>query len=354
MNFCVSKNLLPQLEPQLHTEKSLNVWLEGKLFRNPVGVAAGIDTTGESAAGFLNLGFGFCEIGSCANGVSFSEGALQMANSRPQWTSAKNASNIPAVQAMLASNMERIKRVRNGKIGVSIGLSEETMESVPYLAEKDYVAGVGEFSDCVDYVVINLTAPRSYVGIDQFKNYDVLEDLLMKLKDKRERELGIAAVCEQELTDSPSDPNALLISRIYTKPKTLSHVPSLLFLKVPSPADKAQAANLGALAEKYGIDGVIVVAQPDGKGTEMLKELYRVTSGRVPLISVGGILDGREAYRRMKAGASLVQVCSGILTEGPYIGIKILNELHDEMKKEQYSSIQEVIGVDCNEHSPNS
>jgi len=353
LNLFISNGFLPQIDSQLHTEESLKVWVGGRLFRNPLGVAAGFDASGKSTAQLLNLGFGFCEVGSCTNTTSSPESTLRINKGQPEWTSAKNANSIPGTKAILINNMRRIKSIRNSIVGVNIGLSEETMQTVPYLAEMDYMAGISEFSDSVDYLVINLTAPHSCIAVDQYKDKDILETLLMKLREKREKELGIIAACEQELVKDITRTDIPLISRMYRKPELLTHIPPLLFLKVPCDMAKEQVINLGLLAEKYSIDGIIVASQLVDKELhskmqiDTLQTLYKTTNGNIPLISVGGILDGKEAYKRIKAGASLLQVCSGLLLEGPYIGIRILRELHNEIKKEQISSIQEIIGNDC-------
>lgn len=343
---------MPRIEPELHTEESLKVWVGGKLFRNPLGVAAGFDTKGKSAAQLLNLGFGHCEIGSCANTNTPSKGALAMNKGKPEWTNASNAASVLGTKSILTNELQYIRSIRNSIIGINICLSEETMQTVPYLAELDYMTGIGEFSDSVDYLVINLVSPKANIAVDQYRDKDTLENLLMKLSDKREREIGIVAACEQEIADTIIKTDIPLITSMYRRPEQLTHIPSLLFLKVPCDMAKEQATDLGLLAEKYSIDGIILASQLADNETqsrmqiETLQKLYKATDGKVLLISVGGILNGKEAYKRMKAGASLVQVCSGVLLEGPYIGVKILRELYNEMKKDGFNSIQEVIGKD--------
>jgi len=359
MRIFISNDLLPKIKPELDNNNSLKLWVCGKEYKNPVGIGAGFDTYGKSVDGILRLGFGHCEIGSCAKDGKRMKNEIEynLAEKSIKWSGITNFHSLGIVKSMLNSFTTK---PYGGRLGVNIGISEETNETVPYLAEHDFCAGIEEFTELeiADYLVLNLVGPKPLIGINQYKNLETLENLLAKIQKKREFEIGLLAAYEQEKIDSlenplPNKTDIRGIRQYYRKPDIISHIPQQLFLKVSVDLSDEQIMNIAKLSIKYDIDGLIVSAinmsekEASEKSIRVLQKFYIATEGKIALISSGGIRNGKEAYERIKNGASLIQICSGVLLEGPYIGIKILEELQNELKNDGLLNIQEAIGKNC-------
>ena len=345
------------------------VW--SRQFSNPVGLAAGFDKDGDAVDGLLSLGFGFVEIGSITpvpqpgnpqprvfrliednaviNRYGFnSEGheavftKLRYREQQPKLSDVKcprmdeqrNMLNINLWTETDPPNMNFKKE--QGVLGINLGKNK--LSSYPV---EDYVKGVKRFGKIADYLVINVSSPNT-PGLRAMQGRKELETLLDQVVKERD--------------SLPSNPKPALLVKI---------APDL------SDQDKQDIAAV-VMRDKGGVDGLIVtnttVTRPSsleschreetgGLSGEPLKELstktvhdmYRLTKGKIPIIGVGGISSGRDAFEKIRAGASLVQIYTALVYKGPPVVDKIKRELTDILEKEGYSNIADAVGAD---HTP--
>ena len=313
-NPLISKNFV--LDERLRQ----NIW--GLDFKNPVGVAAGFDKNATMVQAWPALGFGWGEVGAITL-------RPQVGNEKPRswrWP------EFEAIQNAYGFNndgvdiiKERLKKIYPFilPIGANIGKNKDTPEEK---AIEDYKTLVNELKDVVDFFVINISSP----------NTPGLRDLL----------------------------NAKFISNLFEELKKLTIKPILIKFS-PDMEDK-DIINLANLSVMYGADGIIVtnttinydlIKTPIKKGGisgkplakrsyEVLRIVANEVFGKVPIISVGGIDSANEAYKRIKAGASLIQVYSGIIYKGPSLIRDINKGLIKLLQQDGYSHISEAIGVD--------
>ena len=315
---------LKKLDPILESE----LW--GMKFPTPIGVAAGFDKNAEVCGTLLDLGFGFSETGTVTPNA-------QVGNDKPRmFRLTKDRGIINRLGFNNKGHEYFLRNVRRWHkkqgpdvIGVNIGKNKDTEDEI-----SDFVAGVKAFSDYASYLVINVSSPNT-PGLRDLQSRDNLTRLL-------EAALLARAECQ-------------------TKPP--------LLVKMAPDLSEPEAKDIAEVAIKTKIDGIIVSNtttqrpaslksknsfQPGGlsgepvfeMSTQLLRQMYHTTNGKVPLIGVGGVSDGLQAYQKIKAGASLVQLYSGMIFVGPAIAIKVAAELAGLMKKDGFSSMSDIIGLD--------
>ena len=326
----VALKTLPCLFPINSYMKSKNFIDDAKLtqeifdvkFSNPVGLAAGFDKNCTMVKSMQALGFGFTEIGTMTP-------RPQDGNPKPRmfrYPEAKSVQNAMGFNNKGAHEvLKNLKKVYPYEIpiGANIGKNKTTPED---LALEDYKALIKKFEASCDYLVINISSP----------NTPNLRDLQ----------------------------NEQFISELFTMAKSLTAKPILL--KIAPDMEPQQAINLCNSAVNAGDAGIIATnttieydlvpgCQDFGglsgaclteKSYNLFKEIAKELFGKTVLISVGGISNGKQAYDRLKAGASLVQVYSGLVFEGPSMVRKINEEILELMKQDGYMHISEVIGAD--------
>lgn len=221
----------------------------------------------------------------------------------------------------------------DGVLGVNLGKNKTSPS-----AEDDYVAGVREFSHLADYLVINISSPNT-PGLRNLQSRSDLKKLITAV-NKARRELNLTKSpplllkiapdltdtdiedIAQVIVDNDSKVDGLIISNTtVTRPDSLSSV-------------HAQEAG--------GLSGAPLTEM----STNVIRKMYSLTKGEVPIIGVGGVDSGQEAWSKVKAGASLVQVYTGMVYQGPVIAAKIRKELAILVKKEGLENLQQAVGLD--------
>jgi dihydroorotate dehydrogenase len=303
--------------------------LWGRRFPNPVGIAAGFDKSAEAYRAVLRLGFGFAEIGSVTP-------RPQAGNPKPRLFRLTEDRAVINRMGFNNDGVEAVARrlsnrgVLPGPLGVNLGKNKDSAD-----ATADYVRGVQALARYADYLVINVSSPNT-PGLRALQGREPLAALIEAVKAAR------ADAC-------PTAPPPLLVKI----------APDL------QPEDKA---DIAAVALASGIDGLIVsnttLARPASlrgadrgeagglsgaplfqPSTELLAEMYRLTLGRLPLIGVGGIGSGADAYAKIRAGASLVQLYSALVFEGPGLVQRIKRELAQSLRRDGFSSLSQAVGA---------
>ena len=325
----LASGLVPQAPRREFPALAMRVW--GLNFANPIGLAAGFDKDGEAIEGLLSAGFGFVEVGTVTP-------RPQPGNPRPRLFRLAddealvnrlgfNNQGVGAMAARLAAHG------RGGVIGVNIGINRDSAAAVA-----DYVACLEALHGRADYVAVNVSSPNT-PGLRDLQGRANLEALVGALVDKRAR-----------LTPPGRRPPPLVV-------------------KIAPDLDDRDKADIAAVALETGLDGLIVCntttvreglasrhrGEPGGlsgrplfaPSTALLAEMHRLTEGRIPLIGVGGIASGADAYAKIRAGASLVQLYTALVYHGPGLVGRIKAELADRLAADGFASVADAIGVDA-------
>ena len=310
------------LESHFIDDPILRQTLFGREFYNPVGLGAGFDKNATMIRGIQMLGFGFTEIGTVTP-------LPQEGNPKPRMFRHVKERSIQNAMGFNNDGAYKVhKRVKerypySTPIGINIGKNKITPEKE---ALSDYTKLLRTFKDVGDYFVINISSPNT-PGLRDLQNEE-------------------------------------FIKRLFSEAKTITDTPILL--KIAPDMSEEDAVALTSFAVECGADGIIatnttidysLVEHPKSIGglsgavlrqksfaifEAIAKELY----GKTTLISVGGIEDAKEVYRRIKAGASLVQILSGLVFHGPEMIRNINTELIELLKSDGYTNITEAIGAD--------
>jgi len=304
------------------TDDTLRQELFGKTFHNPVGLAAGFDKNGEYIKAMPSLGFGFTEIGTITP-------KPQMGNARPRLfrlvedRSIQNAMgfNNRGAEFML-KQLEKVKDF-DYPIGINIGKNKLTPEED---ALNDYKILLETFKNAGDYIVINISSPNT-PGLRDLQNEKFITDLFTMAKAITSQPIFLKIAPDMEAQDAIDLCNSAVdagAAGIIATNTTIDY-------------------SLTEHAKDFGgISGALVRE----KSYELFKAIGKELYGKTILISVGGIETAEDAYRRIKAGATLIQVYSMLIYNGP-IMIKEINEgLIKLLKADGYKHISEAIGAD--------
>jgi dihydroorotate dehydrogenase len=304
-------------------DPALRQTLFGREIANPVGLAAGFDKDAVAVRGLAALGFGFVEIGTLTP-------KAQAGNPRPRLFRHSAAASLQNALGFNNAGLEparaRLARLHSESpipLGVNVGKNKATP---PEEAIGDYEVLIRAFADLCDYLVVNISSPNT-PGLRDLQNESFLRSLLATA------------------------------TRVTGRP---------ILVKIAPDLDLAEAVHLAEVAVDSGAAGVIATNTTNdyallpgakdfgGLSGRVLKEKsFRVFDavaarlfGRAVLISVGGIDSGAEAYRRLRAGANLVQVYTALVYQGPSLARRINEELLELMRRDGAKGIGEVIGAD--------
>ena len=300
---------------------SLRTQVAGLDFHSPIGLAAGFDKDAEVPQQMLSLGFGFVEVGTITP-------QPQAGNARPRLF--RLAEDRAVINRMGFNNrgqpaaFERLSLCdhRSGPIGVNIGANKDSEDRIA-----DYVSGVRAMSQVADYLTINISSPNT-PGLRGLQDAGMLEELLAAVREARTK-----------------------------KP---------VFLKVAPDLDERDPARIVKAAIDHGIDAIIVsnttVSRPALKSKhageagglsgaplralalDALRKFRSASGSEMPLIGVGGIGNADDAFERIRAGASLIQLYSAMVYEGPGIARRIAKGLDRLLSREGFASVGSAVG----------
>jgi len=319
------------------TDRRLAQSVCGLNFANPVGLAAGFDKDGIAAGMWQYLGFGFAELGT----VTYHP---QPGNEQPrlfrlpQDRAALNRMgfNNLGSEAMAVALGQRHQGDFTIPIGINLGKSKLTpLED----AATDYLGSFQRLQDLGDYFVINVSSPntpglRDLQSIEPLRTiFDTLQQenqgrkpILVKIAPDLAWE-DIAAVVELSQTYQ--------LAGIIATNTTIDR--SQLTTKIVAATGKKVTEEAG------GISGAPVRQ----KSTEVIRFIYQHTGGSLPIIGVGGIFTADDAWEKITAGASLIQVYTGWTYNGPWMVDRILTGLLAKLESHRLGSIADAVGIDC-------
>ncbi len=314
------------------SRESLHLSVAGLTFPNPVGLAAGFDKDARVPGRMLMLGFGFVEVGSLTP-------KPQSGNPKPRIFRLVedqavinrlgfNNGGMDAAATRLADR-DRSK----GLVGVNIGKNKTSTDAV-----EDYQLAFNKLALLADYVVVNVSSPNT-PGLRDLQAVESLRPLLTSLFQSRAN--------LQEGTSRPP-----------------------IFLKLAPDLAVDDALAAAHLAAECGMDGLVISnttidrpvtlkspnRQESGglsgrplfdKSTELLRRVYRTSGGQLPIIGVGGVASAQDAYEKIRAGASLVQLYSALIYQGPGLVGSIVDGLDKLVAQDGFVSVTEAIGIDA-------
>ena len=311
-------------EPMLNQE----IW--GRTFRNPIGLAAGFDKDAQVPMEMLGQGFGFVEIGSVTP-------RPQAGNPKPRLF--RLSADEAVVNRMgfnnagadtVAANLARLPTDRPGPIGVNLGKNKETEDAV-----SDYVAGIEKLARFADYLVVNVSSPNT-PGLRALQGKEPLAELLRAVKNAVADVAGIPSLpILLKVAPDLTDDDRRDIAEVVLAEKIDGIIATNTTIERPAALRSAAADEAG------GLSGKPLMAS----ATKVLSDLYTLTEGRVPMIGVGGVASGADAYAKIRAGASLVQLYSALVYGGPGLVRQINSELIMQLRRDGFSSVAEAVGA---------
>lgn len=229
--------------------------------------------------------------------------------------------------------LNRLKIVRDdpnfkGIIGVNLGKNKTSEDPI-----KDYVDGIKKFNNVADYFVINVSSPNT-VGLRNLQNKKQLEELLSAINSIRFKMTVQPPLLLKLAPDLTNDERQDIVD-VILKEKT--KVDGLILTNTTISRENLSDDNK---IESGGLSG----APLTDLSTAVIADMFKRTKGRIPIIGVGGIFSGQDAYDKIAAGASLIQIYTSYAYHGPPIVQKIKRELNDLIISNGYNSIAEVIG----------
>lgn len=317
-------SLLPHGRPA-DCDPRLAIDVLGRRFPNPLGLAAGFDKNAQVPDAMLALGFGFVECGTVTP-------QPQPGNPKPRmFRLAEDRGVINRLgfnNAGLAVAQARLEaRARGGIVGGNVGANKDSADRTA-----DYAAGVAALAPLVDYLTINISSPNT-PGLRALQSRTALADLVQRCRAARgDRETRLLVKVAPDLTPADIEDIAAVAFA--------EGVDGLIVANttITRPATLRSAAR----AQTGGLSG----APLKSLALETLRRFAIVTGGRLPLVGVGGISSGADAYERLRAGASLVQLYSALVYEGPGLAGRILRELLALMDRDGVARVQDIVGAD--------
>ncbi len=319
---------LPLLAPSKRPElpASLTVTVAGIRFPSPLGLAPGYDKDAKAPDAMLRLGFGFAEIGTVTP-------LPQAGNPRPRLF--RLVEDRAVINRMgfnnggLEAAHQRLSNRHNpsGIVGVNVGANKEAADRIA-----DYVTGVTRMADVADYITINISSPNT-PGLRALQDQGALTALLQAVQVARNP--GDPPLFLKIAPDlQPADIDA--ITRISLDNRLDALIVSNTTISRP-PLQSRHAGEAGGLSGAPLRD----LAQ------QRLADFHNASGGAIPLIGVGGIATADDAYARIRAGASLVQLYSALVYEGPGLAMTINNGLAQLLARDGLASISDAIGLDA-------
>ncbi|MDQ8027442.1 MAG: quinone-dependent dihydroorotate dehydrogenase [Brevundimonas sp.] len=305
-------------DPVLHTR------LAGLDLPNPVGLAAGLDKNGEALHGLAKLGFGFVECGSVTP-------LAQPGNPKPRLFRLNEDRAIINRMGFNNAGLETFAghladRPRTAVIGANLGANKDTEDKAA-----DYVKGLVRLKGLADYVTVNVSSPNT-PGLRALQGRAALDDLLGRLAAARGDDP--TPVFLKIAPDLTSDEIGMIVEA------SLDHGLDALIVSNTT-LDRPESLRSPDRGEAGGLSGAPLRA----RALDALRAAADASAGRLPLIAVGGIDSGAEAWARIRAGASAIQVYSALIYEGPGLVSRIKRDLADRLRAEGFSTVSDAVGT---------
>ena len=317
------------LSPLLPTDRTVDARLAVRVldrdFPNPLGLAAGFDKNAEVASAMLDFGFGFVECGTVTP-------RAQAGNPRPRLFRLREDRAVINRMGFNNDGMEAVAkrlaaRRQNGIVGINIGANKDSTDRIA-----DYRVAFARLAPLADYVAINVSSPNT-PGLRGLQDRAALARLLATLIEARAKLsapvpllLKIAPDLDEPALDDVAEVVlAVGIEGLIVSNTTLTRPPTL---------------KSGHAHETGGLSGAPLL----DLSTRILREMRARVGTRLVLVGVGGVACGADAYEKIRAGASLVQLYSALAFQGPGLVARIKHELSDLLARDGFASVGDAVG----------
>jgi dihydroorotate dehydrogenase len=320
-------NALKLMPPRRPSEfpDSLAIEVAGLRFPSPVGLAAGFDKDAEVPNAMLGLGFSFVEVGTITP-------LPQAGNPKPRlFRLTEDQAVINRMGFNNAGQAEALHRLRRrerrGIVGVNLGANKDSPDRIA-----DYVTGVRAMSPVADYLTINISSPNT-PGLRGLQDEAALGDLLSAVRDARSAD-GPPVFLKVAPDLAADDPERIVRAAIDHRIDALI----VANTTISRPPLKSRFAG-----EAGGLSG----APLKSLALDALRAFHVANGGTIPLIAAGGIASADDAWERIRAGASLVQIYSALVYEGPGLSRRIANGLAERLRASGMASLSKAVGSDA-------
>lgn len=306
---------------------SLATRVFGLDFSNPIGLAAGFDKNAEVPDAMLKLGFGFVECGTVTP-------RPQDGNPKPRLF------RVPTAQAVInrfgfnnqgldayAARLQA-RASRPGIVGANVGKNKDTVD-----AASDYTTCIRRVAHLARYLVVNVSSPNT-PGLRTLQSRDALADLLGQCLAAR-AETGVKPPLLLKVAPDLTDEDKADIAAVVLDSGIDGLIVSNTTLARPAAIPPALAAEAGGLSGRPLLE----------PSTKVLGEFYQLLGGKLPLVGVGGVSSGTDAYAKIRAGASLVQLYSAMAYQGPGLVGRIKAELAQRLADDGYARVADAVGA---------
>ncbi len=324
----LKNDYLPLQLFQKKFSKKLEINILGKNFKHPVGLAAGFDKNAEIYNSIFKLGFSFAEVGTVTP-------LPQPGNPKPRVFRLSEDRSIINRLGFPSLGMKEVrsiieKKTPKGVLGINIGPNKDSSSKI-----EDYLNCFENFCNLCDYICINISSPNT-PNLRDLHEKDKIQELLVSIKNKQKQ----------------------------------LHSQTKILLKISPDINDQNISELATILLDQKIDGVVLtnttihrsdnllssnkveVGGLSGESLELIsntiiKKFYKILKNQIPIIGVGGVHDGQSALRKIKSGASLLQLYTALVYKGPNIVNKINEELVKLLELEGFESLQDAVGKDC-------
>jgi dihydroorotate dehydrogenase len=318
-------NLTSNIFDENKTDSMFASTLFGKKIDNPIGIAAGFDKNAEVYNSLFKLGFGFVEVGTITP-------LEQYGNPKPRvFRLVEDEALINRLGFNNLGSQNVNSRIRSnlpeGLLGINIGPNKDTQDRL-----NDYLIGLRTFYDIADYITVNISSPNTenLRNFHEEKKFDKLMNTIEKEKIKLKSKISIVVKISPDIADDQIN----LISEILLKYKV-----SAIIISNTTEGRRENLKNI-LKHQKGGLSGKPL----EEESNKLIAKFYNLLKNKIEIIGVGGVDSGKSAYEKFLAGASYVQLYTGMVFQGPNIVGKIKKELKELLINEGVKNFREIVG----------
>lgn len=318
----------------VQASEELKVDLLGLSFNHPVGLAAGLDKNGVATDGFSNIGFSFVEVGTVTP-------KGQPGNDQPRLF------RLPPDEALINrmgfnnngadAMVDALKKRKQYKIPVAVNIGKNKL-TANELAYEDYRSCIRVLYDEGDFFVVNISSPNTQ-GLRDLQHGNELHNLLVHVCEEMDIQATKRGTVQKpifvkiapDMTDEELEHTIATIQN--------SQISGII-------ATNTTLSREGLTDPNQGETGGLSGAPVRHRSTEVIRKVYQLTEGKLPIIGSGGIFTAQDAYDKIRAGASLVEVYTALIYKGPELLREITEGLKECLRKDGFRNIAEAIGAD--------
>lgn len=305
-------------------------------FPNPIGLAAGLDKDAKAASVFSSIGFGFVEVGTVTP-------EAQSGNELPRLF------RLPPDQALInrmgfnnegASSMaENLKKLHNRKVPLAVNIGKNKVTPNDKAAD-DYRTCIQELYPYGDFFVVNISSPNT-PDLRKLQHGQELEELLSTVIDEMKRQ-------QAKHNENEQKPVLVKIAPDLSTDELNDMIDTIIHSGVSGIIATNTTLSRDGLTHTFASEaGGLSGAPLRQRSTEVIRHIYRRTEGKLPIIGVGGIFTSEDAYEKIRAGASLVEIYTALIYQGPEMNKRLNAGLRELLLKDGFTHLSQAIGIDA-------